>query len=221
MINSTCPICGRNTKPSVHPKTKIIYHHCSYCGYIQKDISAIPSPEAAVKKYLEHHNSLDNADYVSYLKAFIDQALWLFIGKNNPEGLDYGCGYEPVLKAILERDYHALVTAYDPYFHDHRGYLDKRYDFIVSTEVFEHLSDPLADLRRLAGLLRDGGVIAIMTLFHPDDPNTFNDWWYIRDVTHIGFFRPETFKVMAKLVQLDYIITNSQRYVTLGMGFRN
>lgn len=215
MIPNTCPICGRITKASTHPKTKITYHHCSYCGYIQKDKFAFPTDEAAIKKYLEHHNSLEREDYVNYLKDFIDQALWPYVSKDQLLGLDYGCGYEPVLKAILERDYNAKVVDYDLYFHNDHGYLDNRYDFIVSTEVFEHLPDPLADLRRMAGLLKDGGVIAIMTLFHPDDPIAFNDWWYIRDVTHIGFFRSETFRVMADIIGIECVHTDNRRYIAL------
>ncbi len=89
------------------------------------------------------------------------------------------------------------------------------YDGITSTEVFEHLWEPVEILKRLKSILKKDGILAIMTLFHPKDQTTFFDWFYIRDPSHVTFYTPKTFMMMAKKVGLEVIYTNHHRYLTL------
>ena len=106
-------------------------------------------------------------------------------------GLDFGCGPGPALAAMLaERGY--SVAVYDPFYAPDEAVLVPGYDFITATEVVEHLSRPGRELHRLAGLLRPGGWLAIMTKLVLDRER-FAAWHYIRDPTHIGFFSRATF----------------------------
>jgi cyclopropane fatty-acyl-phospholipid synthase-like methyltransferase len=89
------------------------------------------------------------------------------------------------------------------------------YDGITSTEVFEHLWKPVDALQKLKSILKKDGILAIMTLFHPKNQDIFFDWFYIRDPSHVTFFTPKTFEVMAKKVGMTVIDTNDHRYITL------
>lgn len=86
---------------------------------------------------------------------------------------------------------------YDPFFFPDTEALDARYDFVVCTEVVEHLRRPAEVFRRLDGLLAPGARIGILTGILEDDA-AFPGWWYHRDFTHIVFYRPETLSWISK-----------------------
>jgi len=94
-------------------------------------------------------------------------------------------------------------------------YEGRLYDFIVSTEVIEHVKDPKAILELFHEHLKPGGVAAIMTLFHEDEDEKFLKWWYRRDVTHISFFIRRTFEVLAEEIGFDLVFCDDKRYITL------
>lgn len=54
-----------------------------------------------------------------------------------------------------------------------------------------------------------------MTLFHPRNFNDFKDWFYIRDVTHVSFYTPKTIKIIANMLDMEFIDTNDYRYAVL------
>ncbi|HHD84192.1 MAG TPA: class I SAM-dependent methyltransferase, partial [Campylobacteraceae bacterium] len=87
------------------------------------------------------------------------------------------------------------MDIYDCFYAPDETVFKKRYDFITSTEVIEHLHDPMGELTRLWTLLKPDGVLGIMTAFRVED---FADWYYKRDLTHIRFFTPKTFEWIAK-----------------------
>lgn len=62
----------------------------------------------------------------------------------------------------------------------------------TATEVVEHMHQPAREFRRIAGLLRPGGLFGIMTMFQTDD-KCFAGWHYRRDPTHVVFYREQTF----------------------------
>ena len=106
--------------------------------------------------------------------------------------MDFGCGPGPVLKVLLNR-LGIDVDIYDPYFYPDKVFEGKQYDLITCTEVFEHLKNPLEIITLLESLLKENGILAVMTLFHTTSDN-FCKWWYRRDPTHICFYSPKTFK---------------------------
>jgi hypothetical protein len=87
------------------------------------------------------------------------------------------------------------------------------YDFITATEVVEHLARPLKDLNLLAGILRKGGVLAIMTeIVLPQ--SDFKSWYYKNDPSHVCFFSEKTFVYLANFLGLE-IATLSERVIIL------
>ena len=59
--------------------------------------------------------------------------------------------------------------------------------------------------------MEPGGVLAGMTLFHPDDPVKFGEWFYPRDFTHVSFYTPRTLEVLAKALGLTLTFNDGKR----------
>ena len=86
------------------------------------------------------------------------------------------------------------MRIYDIFYHDTPEVFDKAYDFITSTEVLEHLHQPLVEIQKLWDCLQVGGALGMMTAFRVED---FASWYYKRDLTHILFFTPKSFVWLA------------------------
>ena len=66
-------------------------------------------------------------------------------------------------------------------------------------------------------LLKPQGILAVMTLFHQNDQEHFQDWFYIRDPSHISFFTRNTMEYIAKEVGLKIIYCDNSRYTTFAL----
>jgi len=53
--------------------------------------------------------------------------------------------------------------------------------------------------------INPNGYLALMTKFPPKDNQAFLNWWYRRDPTHISFFTPKSFEIMAEKVGLKVL----------------
>ncbi len=120
-----------------------------------------------------------------------------------------GAGPGPVLAELLRKE-GFQTDIYDKYFAPEKVYLNKKYDLITATEVFEHLKDPLSTLKLLKKHLNANGILAIMTLFHQNDDEHFKQWWYRRDSTHISFYTPKTLQYMADLLGMKIILVDDK-----------
>jgi hypothetical protein len=213
-MNDVCKICGNKTKELYDKRMKTLYYRCNHCEFVSKDETDYITQEHELKIYKNHKNSIDDKKYVSYLKKFIDSALIPFIGQAK-YGLDYGSGPEPVLSQILDQDYGLQVDIYDKFFSTEEVFTGKEYDFITSTEVIEHIADPVETFQLLKNHLNHNGVLAMMTLFHPLNDELFVKWHYNRDRSHISFFSGKTFEYLAEILDLKLIYIDSHRCVTL------
>lgn len=212
-----CKICNHKTKEIFSDRLNITYHKCLSCDFIFKDDSFLISAEEELERYDKHKNSIDDLEYVAYFKDFIDKAIIPYCPKRE-KVLDFGSGPSPVLARILERDYgFKKIDIYDLFYSPEKVYEGKKYDLIVSTEVVEHLKDPLKHFLNFKGLLADSGLLCVMTLFHPNDDNKFKSWWYINDESHVSFFNNKSINKIAEKVGLNIIYSDDKRYVS----FRN
>lgn len=130
--------------------------------------------------------------------------------------LDYGCGYEPVLKELLEMEGYQ-VNAYDPFFFPN-GDSQKEYDLIISTETFEHFKEPQEDLKRLTPKISEKGYLAVMTCFYPEKKNSFcieslSKWYYKRDPTHVAFYGQKTFSWIAEEFEMKICHNNKSNFI--------
>lgn len=186
------------------------YRHCKNCEavFVLPDEHLSISDEASFYKL--HENSSSDSRYRNYLAPVLEMAWTAFAAglASMPTGalaLDFGSGplkqeeETVVCEFFREKGFH--TQAYDPHFRP-TELRESEYDLIVACEVVEHFRDPALELSKLLGLLRPGGVLAIQTEFFPG-LEKFDSWYYRRDPTHVVFYSPRTFEVLAKRFGLE------------------
>lgn len=145
-------------------------------------------------RYETHRNGPEDAGY----RAFLDRLLKPLAARlpAGARGLDYGSGPGPTASMMM-RERGFSMRDYDPFFAPDEGALRAKYDFLVCTEVVEHLRQPAAIFLNIDSLLVPGGTLGILTGVLEDDA-AFPSWWYHRDPTHVAFYRPETLAWIAR-----------------------
>jgi hypothetical protein len=193
MISPTCVLC-RGDAAGFAVAWDRTYLRCMQCELTFMAPGQRPDPEAERARYDTHRNDPGDAGY----RRFLDRLALPLLERMPPpaRGLDYGSGPGPTLSVMLEeRGYD--VAMYDPFYAPDVGVLRAAYDFITCTETAEHFFDPGAEFSRLTALLKPGGFLAVMTELLHDDVE-FGTWWYVRDLTHVCFYRPRTFEWIAE-----------------------
>ena len=206
-----CKICNSEVSILEDKKTSKNYYKCSKCKYIFLDKEFYIDEIHEKSHYDKHHNNLESLGYVKMFEDLIDT----FVKPLHVEmktALDFGCGEGEVLPIVLERN-NIKCDRYDLFYFPKKIYEDKKYDLIVSTEVFEHLENPLDMLKKLLLHVDDNAYLLLMTAFHPNDDDKFLKWWYIRDITHIGFFNLDTFEYLARELNLKIVKHNSKNTI--------
>ena len=145
-------------------------------------------------RYLEHNNDPMDSEYRAFLSRLRDPLLPLL--KEGDVGLDFGCGPGPALAQML-RDSGYKMDLYDPLFWDDNSALEKSYDFVTCTETIEHFSNPASDFALLDSVVKDEGVLAVMTSILYKEV-IFEDWYYKLDPTHVSFYTPSTMEWISK-----------------------
>jgi SAM-dependent methyltransferase len=186
-----CPFCQSRDTELFHMSEDREYHLCQNCDLVFVPEKFFLSVKQEKEKYDNHQNSLENQGYCDFLdKLLLPLETHLTV---DAKGLDFGSGPGPTLFLLMQQRGYAM-DIYDIFYHDNKSVFDKEYDFITSTEVIEHLHEPLREIERLWDCLKEGGVLGLMTAFRVE---TFSTWYYKRDLTHIRFFTPKSFSWLA------------------------
>ncbi|WP_345990048.1 class I SAM-dependent methyltransferase [Sulfurimonas sp. HSL1-2] len=208
-----CPLCQTPSPSFRDRQLGCLTYHCPRCELIFKEEAAHPSAEQELKKYNEHHNSLENEGYVAMFEQFIDATL-AHTGHRVENVLDFGSGPTPVLAELLRRRGFE-VTIYDKFFAPEAPAPEARFDLITATEVIEHIADPMQTLAELKARLVPGGTLALMTQFHQSSEAFYQNWWYRRDPTHLVFFTPRSFETAAERLDMELIFHDNKKTVLL------
>lgn len=152
-----------------------------------------PEPAAEREHYGTHENHPTDARYRAFLGRLSGPLLERLPA--GAEGLDYGSGPGPTLSVMLAENGFRM-TIYDRFFAPDPKVLHGSYDFITCTEVVEHFHFPADEFDRLNRLLRPGGWLGVMTEMLREGC-VFEDWHYVRDPTHVCFYRPGTMEWIA------------------------
>ena len=199
MTLDTCKVCdGGNTGFLLKDQQGRTYHRCNTCEATWLDPAHYLDHADEFSHYHTHHNDVDDPGYRKYLSRLVEPLLNRLAPSSH--GLDYGCGPGPALAAMMREAGHHM-SLYDPFFAPDETVLKGTYDFITCTETVEHFHHPSDEFKKLAGVLKQGGILAIMTVFQTDDAR-FEAWQYRADPTHVSFYRERTFTVIAQ--QLDF-----------------
>lgn len=182
-----CPLCLTEVSQTIEGSRASLYFFCEHCKLLSRPTSAHFNWNEERLRYVRHNNHLPEEGYINFLKRLIEPMI-PFIGKNW-QGLDYGCGPNPVLAELMGVK-GLKVNPYDPIFFPRP--INGKYDFISSTEAFEHFYYPRRELEKIAGALSNGGILGIMTGFRKEQI-PLKSWSYTRDDTHVCLYHPKTF----------------------------
>jgi SAM-dependent methyltransferase len=193
-----CPLCA-DLSPHFHADERRDYYRCSICALVFVPPWQHLDYAAQKAQYDQHQNRPDDPSYRRFLSRLFDP----LVGKLPPgaSGLDFGSGPGPTLSLMFE-ELGFPMQIYDPLYAPDMTVFEERYDFITSTEVFEHLAHPDQELRRLLALLKPSGWLGLMTK-RVDNHAAFTRWHYIQDPTHISFFSEATFAFISARHRLE------------------
>ena len=204
-----CKICGSLSSPfdkgRILGKYTIRYFYCDICGFIQTE-----SPFWLAEAYSTAITDTDvglvnrNLIYSKYTEKFIRVLL-----NSKSKYVDYGGGYGLFVR--LMRDKGLDFYRFDPiaenifakYFEAEEM---KDYELLTAWEVFEHLSNPLADLEIMHKFSEN---ILFSTLLHDEIPSKIDSWTYygLEHGQHISFYSKKTIEYIAKKFSLKLIFS--------------
>lgn len=196
---NTCPLCHQaDAQPYWQDKWRR-YFQCPQCQlvFVHPDDRLTAEQEKAI--YDLHQNDVEDLGYQRFLTRISEPLLAKLA--NNQKGLDFGCGPGPALAHMLSQAGHQM-SVYDLYYYPDKQVLASTYDFVVATEVIEHLYSPSQVWQQWLSLLKPQGYLGIMTKL-VKDVDAFSKWHYKNDKTHVVFFSRETFEFLAKRDHLE------------------
>lgn len=199
MNNMKCALCGnKQTEWIYRDDTRMDYlrdyYICDECSLIFVPPDQRLSADEEQSRYDMHENDPEDPRY----RIFLNRMFNPMAERINPEsyGLDFGSGPGPTLNIMFEEAGHS-VRIYDPFYANDSSVFNDTYDFITTTETAEHLFDPLMELDRLWNCLKAGGYLGIMTKRHRGR-DSFKNWHYKNDDTHVVFYHEETFRWLGR-----------------------
>lgn len=206
MLNTHCILCGAHEIESKRGYETHNLGECKKCGFVF--MLEIPSSEELTRHYSQY-NYTERPTSKATLKTFNERLELFEKFRLNNLLLDTGCGRGEFLQAALEKNWQVSGTEFSPeaiktctrkgikmFLGDLTEYKENEggFDVIYSSEVIEHVKNPMEQLKAIQRLLRPGGCCYITT------PN-FNcylrykhqeKYCIIEYPEHLGFFTRET-----------------------------
>ena len=196
---STCPLCKSSGTHRYHLDNRREYWRCRLCELIHVPAPFHLSSADEKAQYDLHQNDPADTEYRRFLSSLAAPLLERI--KPGSCGLDFGSGPGPALSAMLQEAGHG-VDLFDVFYAPDMSVWERAYDFISATEVFEHLSNPAAELARLRSCLKSGGWLAVMTQ-RAKGIESFRNWHYKLDPTHICFWSETSFDWVAQAFNFE------------------
>jgi SAM-dependent methyltransferase len=181
-----CPLC--NTVSKLFYKNT--HYKCECCAGVfkAKEFHLIGDDEKNI--YEKHKNDSSDKRYQDFLSPITNSVL--NDKTKNSLGLDFGCGKDSaIIKVLRDNDY--KIYGYDLFYLDDKSLLEKKYDYITSSEVIEHFQEPNKEFTLLKSLLKGDGSLYLMTDIY-DESIDFDKWYYKNDPTHIFMYQRKTFE---------------------------
>lgn len=192
--DSHCPLCGARGAHPHHRDAARAYLRCPVCALVFVPARHHLTAAQEKQRYDFHQNDPQDSGYRHFLARLFEP-----LAQRLPPGaagLDFGCGPGPVLAQLFEQAGFPM-RLYDPHYAADAGVLERQYDFVTCTEAAEHFARPGEEWRRLAALVRPDGWIGVMTSQY-DVTESFANWYYKNDPTHVCFYARETFEWLAR-----------------------
>jgi len=199
-MNLPCPLCKTESTFFEEVKTRM-YYKCPKCFGIFLSKENYMNSEDEKKHYEYHNNDVEDKGYQNFVSPITNSILNDF--NDSHKGLDFGAGTGSAVSKVL-KDNNYSIKQYDPFFHNHKELLEKKYNYIASCEVVEHFHHPDEEFKLLKSLLEENGKLYIMThLYSPEID--FASWYYIKDHTHVFIYQKETMQWIAKQYEFSLV----------------
>ncbi len=193
MKSEPCPLCGKQAS-FFSENTARHFFRCGECGLVFLDPCQRLTRDEELKRYQFHQNDPQDLNYRKYLNQLAEPLVECLPA--GACGLDYGCGPGPTLSKMLEeRGFNMQV--YDPYFASETDVLTQTYDFITCSEAAEHFFNPRREFDRFDVMLKPGGWLGVLTQ-RLKSGESFANWHYVKDPTHVSFYSEETMRWIAE-----------------------
>ena len=175
------------------------FWQCSNCDLLFVPAIYHVSNAEEEQQYRLHNNESTQAGYVQFLGLIADQVCDLTT--LDKVILDFGSGPNPVLAGLLrEKGYQ--VDLFDPIFSPDESALRAQYDVVTCSEVAEHFNCPKKSWERLVSLMAPSGNLFVMT-HRRDEVKSLEQWYYIRDITHVAFYSNRCMQWLASTFDLN------------------
>ena len=208
-----CRVCARPSR-FIQSQTilgyNVNYFDCPHCAYIQTEY-----PHWLAQAHENPINHSDTGIMMRNLENARKVAMTLLsLGKLHGTVVDHAGGYGILVRLLRDAGIDAFWS--DKYCENilARGFETNGgpCDLATAFEVFEHLVDPLAELRKM---LADASAVLLSTELVATAAPMNPDWWYLgRDHgQHIGFFRTTTFEYMARTLGCHYRTTGRSTHL--------
>lgn len=212
-----CPLCHSSETSLFTVKNRPIrdYLRCAQCELIWMRPAQWLARELERERYDRHENE-ESTGYRQFLQPILDEIRAHYarsqVRPADPfQILDYGCGPTAFFAKWLRQEGFD-VSRYDLHYFTDQGSLQKPYDVIVSTEVWEHFHHPREEVDQLTRLLKPTGIFAVATSA-PPSLSEFHDWYYRRDLTHVAFYSLKTMEWIAKEFGLKLVRATSPYWI--------
>ena len=196
-FNKSC----EDSRQAPLPRTgrRVTYHRCPNCQLVfTGDFDAWDHEEFRRQIYNEGYAHVD-PDYAGERPACSAGTIASLFGGacRGMEVLDYGGG-NGALAALLSREHGMRAESYDPFNPDTAALPTRRFPLVTCFEVLEHVPDPRATIRAIAGLVQENGMVLFSTLVQPADFATQGvDWWYVAPRNgHVTLFSAKALKAL-------------------------
>ncbi len=210
MGSTPCEACGQQMEPWQIARSCVLLR-CPRCGHVVRDLERCP---AGARSHPWGGNS--TLDRIRIALTW-RQLQTLLAGRGALDILEIGFGRGLLLERLVDApDGHRLtgvdrgllqtgvvesVRAAATLFDDAAENLrlpDGSLDLIYAIHVVEHLDDPAAVFANCRRMLREGGLLYLMTPnARSDGLRLFRDrWWNLEDPTHVRFFSPDSIRSM-------------------------
>jgi len=208
-----CKICGEQNfkifEAIVLKKSIVNYYKCKSCEFVQTD-EPFWLNEAYSSAITSQDIGLINRNII--FAPLVAKLISLFFG-SEVKFLDYGGGYGMFVRLMRDRGYD--FKRFDTYCENlfAKGFDskdDERFGLITAIEVFEHLVNPMEDIK---SMLKKSSNIFFTTELQPKTFNKVDDWWYVMPETgqHISLYSIKTLQYIARVNNLN-LYTNGATY---------
>jgi hypothetical protein len=199
-----CKICDHSArlfgKGRILDKHLVEFYQCPQCGFMQTE-----QPYWLDEAYSSAITKSD-IGLIGRNLQMMDVTKKLILMCFDPAGkfIDYGGGYGVFVR--LMRDQGFDFFRHDPLCENlfaagFEAQATADYELLTAWEVFEHLIDPIAEVKKM---LEFSENILFSTLLLPKTPQPIGSWWYygLEHGQHVSFLNAAALQIVAKKLGL-------------------